>query len=912
MNWLTRCACIAVALLGGATPSVATFVNFETQHVHPIALAADQARLFVVNTPDNRLAVFDIGPDGTLSLAFEVPVGLDPVSVAVREAGQAWVANHISDTVSIVDLATQNVVATLHVGDEPTDVVFAGTVDERAFVCVSQEDVIKIYDADAPAAAPVPVPVFGSDPQALAVSADGSTVYAAVFESGNQTSIAATTDVTAHGGMPQPHPQGQPNTALILQYQNGVWRDPKGANYNNTHPYTLPDHDVVVLDADAPVPVPAYFDHVGTLNYNLGVHPVTGKLYVSNTNALNAVRHEPNLRGKFLRTRVSIVDPGNPTQPVHADVNAHINYGVTPGPQSEIDQSLSQPGGFAFAADGSTIYMTSLGSQKVAVLDAAGNVVDRIDTAGEGPSGVVLDETHARLYVVNRFTNSVDAIDTATRQVVQSVQLFDPSPVVIKTGRKFLYDGRISSGHGDLACASCHAGSNMDGIAWDLGDPNGAFQDPPDGQLDPFLTGFDAMKGPMATQTLRGLAGTEPFHWRGDRAGFGDFNPAFVSLMGREDPLSNADMQAFEDFIMTVAFPPNPHQNLDRTFPDPAGQPSAEQGRIDFLTINLDGVRCVDCHALPAGTNQQIFNGPILQSSQDIKVPQLRNMYEKTDFAMTPGEKKRGFGYIHDASTPTLFQFLQFPGFSFTSDAQRRDMEQFLLAFDTGIAPSVGAQLTVDAANKALPATTTWIDVLVAQDLAGNCDLVVKGRHQDIPRGWVHQGDDMFLSDRGNTFTRGQLIGLAGSGAELTFMGVPEGSGSRIGIDRDDDTFPDRMEIEGHSDPTDPGSTPDPTGVGPLAGRTTYELATFPNPAPAASGTTISFQLAERHDVRLRIFDVHGRHVATLVEGPQGPGTVQRVWTGVDHTGRSVASGKYFYRLTVGGHTIARSLLVIR
>jgi hypothetical protein len=279
---------------------------------------------------------------------------------------------------------------------------------------------------------------------------------------------------------------------------------------------------------------------------------------------------------------------------------------------------------------------------------------------------------------------------------------------------------------------------------------------------------------------------------------------------------------------------------------------------------------------------------------------------------MTPGDKKRGFGYIHDASTPTLFEFLQFPGFTFSNDAQRRDMEQFLLAFDTGIAPAVGAQLTVDAANKSLPATAAWVDVLVAQDAAGNCDLVVKGRHQEIARGWVHQGSDLFLSDRGNVFTRGQLMALAGTGSELTFMGVPKGSGSRIGIDRDDDTFPDRMEIEGHSDPTDPSSTPSPSGVGPLAGHATYELASFPNPAPSATGTTISFHLAARENVHLRIFDVQGRHVATLVDGAQGPGTVRRVWQGIDHAGRAVASGKYFYRLTVGNDAVSRSVLVVR
>src|SRR5581483_10011953 len=89
--------------------------------------------------------------------------------------------------------------------------------------------------------------------------------------------------------------------------------------------------------------------------------------------------------------------------------------------------------------------------------------------------------------------------------------------------------------------------------------------------------GFHPMKGPMTTQSLRGMAGNGPMHWRGDRsgandpggnaldevAGFKRFNPAFVGLVGRANQLSAADMQAFADFILTVTYPPNPVRSLD-------------------------------------------------------------------------------------------------------------------------------------------------------------------------------------------------------------------------------------------------------------------------------------------------------------------------------------------------------------
>ena len=65
-----------------------------------------------------------------------VPVGMEPVAVGVRSNAEVWVVNHLSDSVSIVSLASSppRVVRTLLVGDEPRDIVFAGPARTRAFV----------------------------------------------------------------------------------------------------------------------------------------------------------------------------------------------------------------------------------------------------------------------------------------------------------------------------------------------------------------------------------------------------------------------------------------------------------------------------------------------------------------------------------------------------------------------------------------------------------------------------------------------------------------------------------------------------------------------------------------------------------------------------------------------------------
>lgn len=923
-------ALAAFAATAAGTPARAgatTFANFESHQIHPLALSDDGARLFAANTPDNRLTVYAITPAG-LVVEAEVPVGLEPVAVRQRTPDEVWVVNHLSDDVSIVDLATMNVRATLAAGDEPTDVVFAGSAG-RAFVCVSQEDAIKIFDPDDLEAPPVVVPLFGSDPRALATNADVSRVYAAIFESGNRTSILHATEVLAGGGPPPPNPPklpslpAAPDVGLIIGWNGANWVDETGAKNWNAFvpiPYTLPDYDVAVLDADAPAPAPAYFSGAGTLNFNLTVHPATGKVYVANSEAFNLTRFEPNLRGRFAKNRVTIVDPSSgAVTPVH--LNPHINYAVSPGPPSEIALSLSQPNAGDWDAAGTSLYLAAIGSGKVAVLDAAGAVTARAD-AGEGPSAVVVDDARARLYVLDRFTNRVLSLDKATLATVGDVSLgFQPEPAAVTEGRRFLYDARITSAHGDLACASCHAFANFDNIAWDLGDPQGAMQPSPQFGVPP----FHPMKGPMMTQSLRGLAATEPFHWRGDRAGFNDFNPAFVGLMGAGAPLTAFDMQAFTDFIMTVIYPPNPNQNLDRTYPDPAAPaPSAERGRFEFVVEPHDAsLRCQDCHQsaptdepfrVAPGTNSLLIPGPALQESQAFKVSQLRNLYEKTGFTDGPGPQKRGFGFIHDGSIDNLFNFVSLPVFQFETAQQKRDIEAFLLAFDTGTAPAVGAQQTVDGANSNAPAVVARVATLMAQADAGGVDLVAKGRVAGLARGYVYAGGGAFESDRAADapILESTLRALAGPGAEITFTAVPPGNGTRIGVDRDGDGYRDRDEIDAGSNPADAASTPvSVEGPGePLSSALALAQNT-PNPMGAA-GTTIAFTLATPADASVRVFDASGREVAVVLPRSRQQGTVSLRWNGRDARGALVPAGVYFYRLEAAGRAESRRLVILR
>src|SRR6185503_8801595 len=162
-----------------------SFVNFEGKQVSPCRLSPDGSRLFAVNTPDNRLSVFDVSSPHNPVLIAEIPVGLEPVSVNPVNNDEAWVVNEVSDSISIVSVSRHVVTDTIYVKDEPGDVVFA---NGRAFVTASRNNRITVLDQTSHAVV-TNIPVFGEHPRAITVNSNGTRVYAAFALSGNRTTI---------------------------------------------------------------------------------------------------------------------------------------------------------------------------------------------------------------------------------------------------------------------------------------------------------------------------------------------------------------------------------------------------------------------------------------------------------------------------------------------------------------------------------------------------------------------------------------------------------------------------------------------------------------------------------------------------------------------------------------------------
>ena len=908
---------LLVVGLSGPAWGQTDFLLFETGPVRPLARSADGSQLYATNIPDARLEIFAVS-DAGLAHTASVPVGLEPCAVAVAPDGTVWVVNHLSDSVSIVDVTASppRVVRTLLVGDEPRDIVFAGPGGARAFITTGHRGQHRTHTsiggvpgAGDPQLSTASVPradvwvfdsaaltttiggtplailsFFADTPRALATSPDGGTVYVAAFHSGNLTTVIAETQVCngfqvsggsncgpgAPGGNPGPAVNAfgdpAPEVGLIVkQDPNGRWVDELDRNWSALVRFGLPDLDVFSIDAASldPNGVQSH-SGVGTILFNMAVNPQSGTLYVTNTEAPNLTRFEgpgvfggSTVQGHLSEARITIIDPNG----VHSrHLNSHIDYSklhtdmpdlvdpTTPG------HSLATPLQMVVSSDGGTLYVAAFGSSKVGVLqtsaleagsfDPKQTSADYIHTAG-GPSGLELDEARNRLYVLTRFDNAVSVIDLANKQTVQTVALPTPEPASVVVGRPFLYDALTTSGNGEASCASCHIFGDVDSLAWDLGNPDEDDANNPQPSItnpgglgcmfSPLLcpNRFHPMKGPMTTQTLRGLATHGGMHWRGDRTAgffgldsctepsgapcneflsFANFIVAFEGLVGHNGLIDPNDMTKFTNFALDIVTPPNPVRALDNSL-----TPAQLTAGTVYTTLGTDSdaLSCNACHMRSPidgffGTGgSQSFEG----ETQHVKIPHLRNDYQKVGMFGNSfggphmGPQIKGFGLLHDGAVDTIFNFLSAGVFTLTNQ-EKLDLVSLTLAFDNDVAPIVGQQITLDGPTDPSSNLSQRLDLLIAQaDVTGFqslilggtvpfCDLIAKGVSGGQQRGWVwNPVSNMFTPDDGTSeINEAAMRALAGAGQEITFTCMPPGSGQRAGVNRDRDTVFDGLD----------------------------------------------------------------------------------------------------------------------
>jgi len=289
------------------------------------AVAGAAPFAYVTNSFDGSVSVVDVA---TNSVVATLGVGRNPYGVVVNADGtRVYVANLSARSVSVIDAVSRTVVATIAVGDMPYGVALnrAGT---RLYVTNSGSHNVSVVDTARNAViATIPV---GTTPRGVEVSPDGSQVYVVNFG-------------------------GAPEVSVIDAAANTV---------------------VELIDGDA-----------GAGATGAALSPDGGRLYVAeqNTNMLKVI-----------------------------DTNTNAIIGNIPVGM--------EPQGVAVNPTGTRVYVANSGSENVSVIDAGTNarLLD-IPIPGAVPFGVAVTSDGRRAFVADWGQNRVVVIDTASNSVVASV-----------------------------------------------------------------------------------------------------------------------------------------------------------------------------------------------------------------------------------------------------------------------------------------------------------------------------------------------------------------------------------------------------------------------------------------------------------------------------------------------------------
>ncbi len=776
-------------------------INFETPQVHPLALTPNGELLLAVNTAANTVELFSTV--GGLSHLDSIPVGHDPVTVRARSDSEAWVVNHISDSISVVDLRLGAVVRTLAAGNEPSDVVFAAS-QQRAFVSSGDENQLLVFALDNLGAAPAVVELAMEEPRALALSPDGATVYVAAFESGNATTVLSGRPAAASGqgssdvisradspyGGQNPAPNAGANfspaltagdpggfSSLVVRKDgSGRWMDDNSGDWSafvsgaqsaasgRVPGWDLLDHDLAEVDTQTLAV--NYSSGLMNINAALAVSPTDGQVAVVGMDASNQTRFESNLNGTFLQVLYAAV--GGTGATVIGDLNPHLDYSVSTLIASERERAVGDPRGVVWDPDGSRFFVAGMGSNNVVAVAADGSRIGRV-AVGQGPTGIVVQADGSAAYVLNRFDGSISRFDPDGLSLLQTVAFFDPTPEVIKRGRPHLYNTHSGSGLGQISCASCHVDARTDRLAWDLGNPAGA------------IASAHPMKGVMQTQTLVDIIRFPSLHWRGDRFEMLDFNKTFSVLQGAEAQLNGLEIVELESYLSTLHYPPNPHREIDNSLSNsvelPTGSP-ASQGDAVAGRAQLNA--CLGCHSngLSRSNEQNLVFG------QAFTPPAFHGFYKRAGFRPDSATGSlSGVGVFHDGAdaAPTaalsadlLAALMSFEGpDNGLSAAQSRQ--------DTHAA--VGLQLTIGGSSDA--AFGAGLTQLMALAQSAHLQLIAKRGGTVGRRGYLYDSGT-WQSDRdGESITHNALLASADAYHPITFSLVVAGTGERLALDRD-------------------------------------------------------------------------------------------------------------------------------
>jgi DNA-binding beta-propeller fold protein YncE len=773
------------------------YAPIETSPARPLALSQDGQRLYAIHQPGARLLIYH---PASLHKLMEIPVGPGLVCVAPREdTSEVWAVDTIANAVTVVDWRTGEILRSIRVGAQPQDLVFSQDYDRAYVSCAGDARVDVISTASATVVASIGIPA--ARPHGLAWLK--GRCYVAPLLSGNNTSVRGTSPDL--GAFDASEVRALADFPALPQ---------------------LPDRDLLVIEAQPDAAQDALIlgetrTGLGTILFNLRARPGTSQLWIPNTDALNAVHKGAAnfVKGQVVRNRVTIVDVQTGA-PLIVDLDS-----LAPNVASR----CAQPTGVCFDPVRPFAYVCGYGTDRIAVLDLSGPAIAwaghievlplSASPPTAGPRDAVVDAAGRYLFVLNKIDNSLSRVDlnqlpsgpgfVMTAPPPLSLG-FDPTPLKIRRGRSHANNARLSASQ-TSSCDSCHVDAQTDGLAWDLSD----YKDP-EGTPNALLQfGLD-LKGPLTTQSLLALAETAPYHWRGEKRGLLDFNAAFEGLLERQvngvpTPFPPDQFAYIIFYMQGLQYPPNPRQAPDRAL-----TPAQRLGAKLFIEKKvLDELTCASCHQLPLGTTGEVVEAREGSLAPATDVPQLRGLADKLSAPLWIGDAfgrriELGTGLGHggvfaDLEGLLLQERLDEPGtlkFDLTP-TEAGQIADFLEAWDTGLAPATGFQVTARGADAA-EVEASELAYLTRQASRGNCDVIFR-RALQLPAGGIRYESGLFDPASGRFLParvtdapidpHALIAEAETANVPVTFLGLPLWLGRPMAIDRDLDQLLDGDEL---------------------------------------------------------------------------------------------------------------------
>lgn len=291
------------------------------------------------------------------------PVTATIVGTPVGTGGFAYIVNSGSNNVSVINTATNAVVATVAVGSNPNGICVDPNYNEVYVVNNSSNTVSVINTLTNTVTATIPV---GPSPWSVSVSPDGSQAF--VSDGGdNNVEVINTTTNTIVANIPA----GTNPNASVLSPNGGLL-------------YVNSANSVLVINTTTQAIVATI--PVGSAPQAILITPDGSKVYSAD----------------FGSNNVYVINTATNT------VAGIIPVGVNPG-------------GGSMSPDGSVVYIANLGSNSVSVISTATNTVTKTIPVGSGPWGVSVRPDGTQIYVSNSGSNSVSVVDASTNAIVATI-----------------------------------------------------------------------------------------------------------------------------------------------------------------------------------------------------------------------------------------------------------------------------------------------------------------------------------------------------------------------------------------------------------------------------------------------------------------------------------------------------------